>query len=170
MISTITYNGDGSNRVFPVAFKIEGEDYVRIFINDVAVLDRTTYDIINNSIVFVEGYAPPVGEDNVNITVATSASEVADPSGFNEYAAKIAVNAYIESIGTLQAEAFQVDGDMPAAVVFDKDLNKLTFSIPEGKKGEKGDKPIVVFTLDIDGNLSYEVTYENDYTDGIGVY
>jgi DNA mismatch repair ATPase MutL len=78
MLSTITYNGDGITRVFPVAFEIKGEDYVVIYINNVAVNDRTLYDIINNSIVFSVGSEPPIGSNNVQIVVATSPSEIAD--------------------------------------------------------------------------------------------
>ncbi|MDD2273938.1 MAG: hypothetical protein PHH29_16965 [Desulfuromonadaceae bacterium] len=78
MISTVTYNGDGATRIFPVAFEIRGEDYIVIFINDIGVSDRTTYDIINNSVVFRVGAEPVVGVDNVKIVVATSPNEIAD--------------------------------------------------------------------------------------------
>ena len=91
-------------------------------------------------------------------------------SNFDDFALQQGIQAYINEIGGLTAEAFQVDGDMDASVVFDTTTNKLTFSIPEGREGEKGDKPIVTFALDGAGNLSYEVTYEHDYADGIGDY
>ena len=78
MISTITYSGDGVTRVFPVSFEIKGEAYVVTYINNVAVADKTKYDIINNSIVFVEGEAPVIGTDNVQIVVASTPTEIAD--------------------------------------------------------------------------------------------
>lgn len=78
MISTVTYNGDGSTRVFPVGFEIKGEDYVVIYINNIAISDRTTYDIINNSIVFNIGNEPILGTDNVQIVVASSPNEIGD--------------------------------------------------------------------------------------------
>ena len=78
MIGQITYNGDGSTRIFPVSFEILGEDYVQVFINNIAISDRTKYDIINNSIVFLEGYAPEIGTDNVVILVASSPTEIGD--------------------------------------------------------------------------------------------
>ena len=78
MISSIFYNGDGSTRIFPVTFKINGEDYVRVYVDNVEVIDRTKYDIINNSIVFAPGDIPAVGTDNIKIYVATSASELGD--------------------------------------------------------------------------------------------
>ena len=78
MISSIFYNGDGSTRIFPVTFKINGEDYVRVYVDNVEVIDRTKYDIINNSIVFSSNNIPAVGTDNIKIYVATSASELGD--------------------------------------------------------------------------------------------
>lgn len=78
MIGQIKYNGDGSTRIFPVSFEILGEDYVQVFINNIAISDRTKYDIINNSIVFLEGYAPEIGTDNVVILVASSPTEIGD--------------------------------------------------------------------------------------------
>lgn len=78
MISTITYNGDGTNRIFPVSFEIKGEEYIVVFINDIAVADKTKYDIINNSVVFTVDEAPITGVDNVVIAVASSPTEIAD--------------------------------------------------------------------------------------------
>ena len=78
MVSSIFYNGDGSTRIFPVSFKILGDDYVRVYVNDVEVVDKTKYDIINNSIVFITSETPAVGTDNVKIYVATSVSELGD--------------------------------------------------------------------------------------------
>ena len=78
MISSIFYNGDGATRIFPVTFKINGEDYVRVYVDNVEVVDRTKYDIINNSIVFTSDDIPAVGTDNIKIYVATNSSELGD--------------------------------------------------------------------------------------------
>lgn len=81
MVSAVKYNGDGSTRVFPVSFKILGEDYVRVFVDSTPINDRTLYDIINNSIIFNSDNIPPIGENNVEIMVATNASELGDLPG-----------------------------------------------------------------------------------------
>ena len=78
MVSSVFYNGDGSTRIFPVSFKILGDAYVRVYVNDVEVIDKTKYDIINNSVVFITSETPAVGTDNVKIYVATSSSELGD--------------------------------------------------------------------------------------------
>lgn len=77
MVSKVTYTGDGATRVFPVAFEIQGENYVAVFIDDVLINDRTTYDIINNSIVFVEESSPAV-DSLIEIIVASSSTEIGD--------------------------------------------------------------------------------------------
>ena len=76
MISTVTYNGDGATRIFPVAFEIKGEEYTVVYVGGVAVADRSLYDIINNSIVF--NVAPVIGTNNVEIVVASTTTEIAD--------------------------------------------------------------------------------------------
>lgn len=78
MVSSIYYNGDGSTRIFPVSFKILGDDYIRVYVDDVEVVDKTKYDIINNSVVFTTSETPAIGVDNVKIFVATSSSELGD--------------------------------------------------------------------------------------------
>ena len=78
MVSSIYYNGDGSTRIFPVSFKILGDDYIRVYVDDVELVDKTKYDIINNSVVFTTSETPAIGVDNVKIFVATSSSELGD--------------------------------------------------------------------------------------------
>jgi hypothetical protein len=78
MVSSIVYSGDGTTRIFPVDFKILGDNFVRVYIDGVEVTDKRKYDIINNSIVFNEEETPPIGEGNVQIYVATSESELGD--------------------------------------------------------------------------------------------
>ena len=77
MVSTKIFTGDGSTKIFPIEFEIKGEDYIQIWLDNVAVNDRTTYDIINNSIVFLNDYIPDNGV-KVEIVVATTAQEIAD--------------------------------------------------------------------------------------------
>jgi hypothetical protein len=78
MVSSIVYSGDGTTRIFPVDFKILGENFVRVYVDDVEVTDKRKYDIINNSIVFNEEETPQKGQDNVTIIVATSESELGE--------------------------------------------------------------------------------------------
>ena len=78
MVSSIVYSGDGTTRIFPVDFKILGENFVRVYVDDVEVTDKRKYDIINNSIVFNEEETPQVGVDNITILIATSESELGD--------------------------------------------------------------------------------------------
>jgi predicted ribonuclease toxin of YeeF-YezG toxin-antitoxin module len=77
MVSMKIFTGDGSTKIFPIEFEIKGEDYIQIWLDNVAVNDRTTYDIINNSIVFLNDYIPDNGV-KVEIVVATTAQEIAD--------------------------------------------------------------------------------------------
>jgi hypothetical protein len=77
MVSTKIFTGDGSTKIFPIEFEIKGEDYIQIWLDNVAVNDRTTYDIINNSIVFLNDYIPDNGV-KVEIVVASTAQEIAD--------------------------------------------------------------------------------------------
>jgi uncharacterized protein YdeI (BOF family) len=78
MVSSIVYSGDGNTRIFPVGFKILGENFVRVYVDGVEVTDKRKYDIINNSIVFNEEETPQIGQDNITILVATSESELGD--------------------------------------------------------------------------------------------
>ena len=93
MVSSKLFTGDGTTKIFPIDFLIQGEAYVQIWLDDVAVDDRSTYDIINNSIVFLDDYIP----DNlvvIEIAVASTAQEIADlnapPSGIVAVANNIA--------------------------------------------------------------------------------
>lgn len=64
-----TYTGDGSTRGFRVPTRIIGDDYVRIEIDGTYVSDRSKWDIVNNTILFVT--APAIGAV-VDIQIATS--------------------------------------------------------------------------------------------------
>ena len=65
-----TFSGNGNIKIFPVATEILGQNYTKIFVGGIEVVDTTTFDIINNSIVFKE--APSSGTDNIVIMVASS--------------------------------------------------------------------------------------------------
>lgn len=52
---------DGNTTVFPIPSPIKGDNYCRIEIDDVYLTDRTKYDIVNNSIVFVSAGDVPAG-------------------------------------------------------------------------------------------------------------
>lgn len=63
------YTGDGSTRVFPIPTLIEGDDWIRIEINGEHQIDRSKWDIVNNSIIFVTA---PEAEATVDVLVASS--------------------------------------------------------------------------------------------------
>lgn len=161
MISTITYDGDGNNRVFPVSFTIKGEEYVKIFIDNVPVIDRTTYDIINNSIVFVVGEAPPVGTDNVVITVASSPTEVGDLD-----APPSAVSTILDNLDNINIVAANVDllkntangeyivSELPATA----SIGDLALNIMDGKVYEYTETGWVVVATNAEGGGSGDGT------------
>ena len=80
------------------------------------------------------------------------------------------MEAYVTTISQLVVDIQSVESDALFEAIYNIDTNVLTMKIPKGVAGEKGDKPIVTFALDGAGNLSYEITYEHDYADGIGDY
>jgi hypothetical protein len=52
---------DGSTRVFPIPSPIKGDNYCRIEIDGTYMADRSKYDIVNNSIVFIDVADVPNG-------------------------------------------------------------------------------------------------------------
>ena len=52
---------DGSTRVFPIPSPIKGDNYCRLEVDGVVVSDRALYDIVNNSIVFLDAATVPSG-------------------------------------------------------------------------------------------------------------
>ena len=106
MISSKTFIGDSSTKVFPIDFEILGEDYVQIWLDNIAVTDRTHYDIINNSIVFLDDYIPASGVEII-IAVATTAQEIADlnapPSGV------VTVSDNIDNVNTVAGNIANVN-------------------------------------------------------------
>ena len=69
------YSGDGSTRVFPIPTYIQGDDYIRIEINGVHQVDRSKWDIVNNSIIFVTA---PITTATIDVQVATSVEALAE--------------------------------------------------------------------------------------------
>lgn len=69
------YSGDGSTRVFPIPTYIQGDDYIRIEINGVHQIDRSKWDIVNNSIIFVTA---PITTATIDVQVATSVEALSE--------------------------------------------------------------------------------------------
>lgn len=63
------YTGNGTTRVYPIPTYIQGDDWIRIEIDGVYIVDRRSYDIVNNSIIFVTA---PGLNTQVSVQVATS--------------------------------------------------------------------------------------------------
>ena len=114
MVSSIVYNGDGTTRIFPVDFKILGDNFVRVYVDEVEVTDRRKYDIINNSIVFNVEETPPIGEGNVQIYVATSESELGDLG-----APLTDITIVAQNIANINAIGQQVVPNMPEILLAD---------------------------------------------------
>ena len=121
MISSIFYNGDGSTRIFPVSFKILGDNYVRVYVDDVEVVDKTKYDIINNSVVFSISETPVAGVDNVKIFVATSSSELGDLG-----APEANITAVANHISEIISVAVQVVPNLPEILLADNNAATAT--------------------------------------------
>ena len=56
-----SFSLNGSTRVFPIPSPIKGDNYCRLEVDGVIVNDRTKYDIVNNSIVFLNVADVPSG-------------------------------------------------------------------------------------------------------------
>lgn len=56
-----SFDLDGATRVFPIASPIKGDNYCRLEVDGTIINDRTKYDIVNNSIVFIDAADVPDG-------------------------------------------------------------------------------------------------------------
>ena len=56
-----TFAPDGSTNVFQIPVQMKGDNYIRIDIDDATVNDRNKFDIVNNSVVFVDANDVPSG-------------------------------------------------------------------------------------------------------------
>lgn len=68
-----TFKGDGLTRVFPISTRIIGDDYIRIEIDNIYKYDRSSWDIVNNSIIFT---VAPIVNSTILIKVAESVEAV----------------------------------------------------------------------------------------------
>jgi hypothetical protein len=121
MVSSIVYSGDGTTRIFPVGFKILGDNFVRVYVDDVEVTDKRKYDIINNSIVFTTNETPPIGEGNVQIYVATSESELGDLG-----APLTDITIVAQNIADINAVGQQVVPNLPEILLADDNATIAT--------------------------------------------
>lgn len=87
--------GDGTTRIFPIASRIFSHEYLKLEVNEEEILDTTTYDIINNSIVFV---VAPLLSHVILVRVAESIEDIAD---LDKTSATIIVADNIESVITV---------------------------------------------------------------------
>lgn len=56
-----SFNLDGSTRVFPIPSPIKGDNYCRLEVDGTVINDRAKYDIVNNSVVFIDVADVPSG-------------------------------------------------------------------------------------------------------------
>lgn len=56
-----SFDLDGATRVFPIPSPIKGDNYCRLEVDGVIINDRSKYDIVNNSIVFIDAADVPDG-------------------------------------------------------------------------------------------------------------
>ena len=69
--SRFTFAPDGSTNVFQIPVQMKGDNYVRIDIDGTTVNDRNKFDIVNNSIVFVNSIDVPAGSQLDILVVQT---------------------------------------------------------------------------------------------------
>ena len=109
------------------------------------------------------------GDSNEPINVSTITNNIRELLLISASIENGNMAEYITKIAELEVDVQEAfDGEFFSS--YDIDTNILTLRIPKGEAGEKGDKPLITFALDGSGNLSYEITYEHDYADGIGAY
>ena len=107
------YSGDGSTRVFPIPTYIQGDDYIRIEINGVHQIDRSKWDIVNNSIIFVTA---PITTATIDVQVATSVealSELGNVTNVDIVAGNI---ASINGIASNLDEILEADNNAVIAI------------------------------------------------------
>lgn len=104
------YEGDGFTRVFPIPTYIRGDDYIRIEIDGEYQVDRSLWDIVNNSIIFT---IAPIDGSSVDVQVATSTealSELGNSTNVDIVAANIInVNNVGNSIDNVDIVANNID-------------------------------------------------------------
>lgn len=106
------YSGDGSTRVFPIPTYIQGDDYIRIEINGVHQVDRSKWDIVNNSIIFVTA---PITTATIDVQVATSVEALAELGNVTNVDIVAGNIASINGIGANLDEILEADNNATIA-------------------------------------------------------
>ena len=120
-----SFDLNGSLRVFPIPSPIKGDNYCRLEVDGVIVNDRTKYDIVNNSVVFLNVADVPdgsqldvlvvqseeaIGQLAITTNIDIVASNIAD---INTVATDIAnvntVNTNIASVNTVAGSIANVN-------------------------------------------------------------
>ena len=102
------YSGDGSTRVFPIPTYIQGDDYIRIEINGVHQVDRSKWDIVNNSIIFVTA---PITTATIDVQVATSVEAMSTLGSVTNVDIVAGNIASINGIGSNLDEILEADNN-----------------------------------------------------------
>ena len=116
---------DGSTRVFPIPSPIKGDNYCRLEVDGTIINDRTKYDIVNNSIVFVNVADVPsgsqldvlvvqseeaIGQLTITTNIDIVASNIADVNTTADSIANININAaHITNIDRVATSADNLD-------------------------------------------------------------
>ena len=116
---------NGSTRVFPIPSPIKGDNYCRLEVDGVVVNDRTKYDIVNNSIVFVNVADVPngsqldvlvvqseeaIGQLTITTNIDIVASNIADVNTVATDIAKVTtVHTNIASVNTVAGSIANVN-------------------------------------------------------------
>ena len=96
--SRYTFSPDGNTKVFPIPVTIKGENYVRIDVDSVTINDRNRYDIVNNSVVFVDVTDVPNGSQLDVLVVQTD-------EGITNLGAVISVDIVAQNIASVNTVA-----------------------------------------------------------------
>jgi hypothetical protein len=112
-----SFNLDGSTRIFPVPSPIKGDNYCRIEVNGAILNDRSKYDIVNNSVVFVSATDVPAG-GQLDILVVQSEEaigQLAITTNIDIVATGIStINTVGASIASINAVAAAIDDVLTA--------------------------------------------------------
>lgn len=117
-----SFKGDGVTRVFPISSRIIGDDYVRIEIDSVYIFDRSSWDIVNNSIIFT--VAP-----QLNSTVLVKVAESVEAVGLldNQSTADI-IEANIPVINNIYNDSpqlLEVHSNLPKIIGVDDNKTNI---------------------------------------------
>ena len=138
MISEKRYSGTGSLAIFPIEFKILGEDYLRVTV-DGDVIATTTFDIINNSVVFNADAIPASGTANVIIYVSSSVSELGDLPANQSSIDTVAANiASINEVAELDTVAIAASATTASEAATAAEASAASVNLPTIASGDVG--------------------------------